>query len=112
MGVRERLCKEGDYPQRESPFRMKMPISIVVPGTCEARDSTMIIQYIDQIISFAAGVWITTLGYGRRYGAQSGDEPQHQKIRRLGKLFRVTGPLLIGVSLILAAGRYYTASQS
>jgi hypothetical protein len=69
--------------------------------------AVLIAQYIDQIISLAAGVWVTALGYSRRYAVQSGGEPQQRKIVLIGKVFRTVGPLLIAVSLLTAAGKYY-----
>jgi hypothetical protein len=68
-----------------------------------------VIQHIDQIIGFAAGVWFTVLGYSSLYAIRSGNEPQVGRTARIKRLFQITGPLLVAVSLILAAGNYHTS---
>jgi hypothetical protein len=68
-----------------------------------------IIQYLDQIIGFVAGVWFTVLGYSSRYAIWFGKEPQLWRAARIKRLFQITGPLLVAVSLILAAGNYHTS---
>jgi hypothetical protein len=70
-----------------------------------------VIQYIDQIIGFGAGAWFTVLGYSSRYGIRSIREPQHRRSALIKRLFQIIGPLLVALSLILAAGNYYTQAM-
>jgi membrane protein DedA with SNARE-associated domain len=70
-----------------------------------------VIQYVDQIIGFGAGMWFTVLGYGGRFGIRSISEPQHQRSALIERLFQIIGPLLVALSLILAAGNYYTQAK-
>jgi hypothetical protein len=66
--------------------------------------------YIDQIIMFAVGVYGTSVGFGwlpSPAPRMSAEDWQ----RRYGRLFKVIGPLLIVVSLLLAIGQYARSSQ-
>ena len=67
----------------------------------------MIAAYIDQIIMFFAGIWACGIGYG--YLPPLGKDPsaQQQWFARFGKMFRIIGPTLVVIALVLAGARYF-----
>jgi hypothetical protein len=67
----------------------------------------MIAEYIDSIILFCVGLWASGVVFGR-LPAPTKDTVAGQKwLAQYGKLFRIAGPSLVAISLILAAGRFF-----
>ncbi|MCG8588239.1 MAG: hypothetical protein MJE66_03035 [Proteobacteria bacterium] len=61
------------------------------------------VQYVDGIIPLLAGIWMTAVGY--RYIAPPGRDASDREawLRRFGGWFRVGGPALILISVLLMA---------
>jgi hypothetical protein len=66
----------------------------------------MIAAYIDQIIMFCAGAWITAVGFGYLPAPAKDPFAQQQWMARFGKLFKICGPLLLVAAMVLAVGKY------
>lgn len=62
----------------------------------------MIAAYIDEIIMFCAGAWMTAVGFG--FLPPPGQNPAGNMawLARFGTLFKWIGPLLVVISIVLA----------
>lgn len=67
----------------------------------------MLAQYIDSIIMLCVGAYACAVGFGAMPAPSKDPVAGQQWLTRYGKLFKVIGPLLIVIALILAAGRYF-----
>jgi hypothetical protein len=69
----------------------------------------MLAQYIDSIIMLFVGAYACAVGFGKLPAPPSKDPVAAQQwLARYGKLFRIIGPLLIVIALILAVGRRFS----
>ncbi len=67
----------------------------------------MIAEYIDSIIMFCVGLWVSGVGFGRLPAPTKDPVAGKQWLAQYGKFFRIAGPALVAGSLILAAGRFF-----
>jgi hypothetical protein len=68
----------------------------------------MLAQYIDSIIMLFVGAYACAVGFGAMPPPPSRDPVAGQHwLARYGKLFRIIGPLLVVLALVLAAGKYF-----
>lgn len=68
----------------------------------------MLAQYIDSIITLLVGAYACAVGYGAMAPPPARDPAAGQQwLARYGKLFRIIGPLLIVIALILAAAKFF-----
>ncbi len=67
----------------------------------------MLAQYIDSIIMLLVGAYASAVGFGAIAAPSRDPIAAQQWLGRYGKLFRVIGPLLIVIALLLAAGKYF-----
>ncbi len=63
----------------------------------------MIAAYIDEIIMFFAGAWMTAVGFGWLPAPGQSPAGGASWLERYGTLFKWGGPLLVAISIILAA---------
>lgn len=67
----------------------------------------MIAAYIDQIIMFSVGIYASLVGF-RVVAPPSKDPAQAQVwLSKFGIFFRVGGPLMIGIAIVLAAAQFF-----
>jgi hypothetical protein len=64
-------------------------------------------DYIDSIIMLGVGAYACAIGYGGLPAPSKDPVAGQQWLARYGKLFRIIGPLLIVIALILAAARAF-----
>lgn len=67
--------------------------------------------YIDHLIMFLAGVYATGVGYGWLASPARGLSAAEWH-RRFGRLFRVIGPMLLSISVLLAFATYLRSAQA
>jgi hypothetical protein len=67
----------------------------------------MLAQYIDSIVMLFVGVYASAVGFGKMPAPTQDPVAGQQWLTRYGKLFRIIGPLLIVIALILAAARLF-----
>lgn len=67
----------------------------------------MLAQYIDSIIMLFVGAYACAVGFGAMPAPSKDPAAGQQWLERYGKLFRIIGPLLVVISLVLAAGKYF-----
>jgi hypothetical protein len=68
----------------------------------------MLAQYIDSIIMLFVGAYACAVGFGAMAPPPARDPVAGQRwLARYGKLFRIIGPLLVVLALVLAAGKYF-----
>lgn len=67
----------------------------------------MLADYIDSIIMLFVGVYACAVGFGAMPAPSKDPIAGQQWLARYGKLFRIIGPLLIVIALILAAAKYF-----
>jgi hypothetical protein len=67
----------------------------------------MIAEYIDSIIMFCVGLWVSGIGFGRLPAPTKDPIAGKQWLAQYGKLFKIIGPLLVVGSLILAAAKFF-----
>jgi hypothetical protein len=60
---------------------------------------------IDQLIMFLVGAGATAIGLGWIAPPGSDDRARQQFMNRFGKLFRIIGPSMIVIAVILATAR-------
>jgi hypothetical protein len=72
----------------------------------------MLATYIDEIIMFGVGLWITGIGYGYLPApGKAGTLLQQQWFARFGGLLKWCGPLLLVISVALAGATYMGLSN-
>jgi hypothetical protein len=69
----------------------------------------MLAQYIDSIFMFAVGAYACAVGFGAMPAPSKDPVAGQQWMARYGRLFKIIGPLLIVIAVILAAGKYLGA---
>jgi hypothetical protein len=62
----------------------------------------MIAEYIDSILMFAVGAYATAVAFGRLSPPTKDIGAAQQWVARYGTWFKIIGPLLILIALILA----------
>jgi hypothetical protein len=67
----------------------------------------MLAQYIDSIIMLLVGAYACAVGFGAMPAPSKDPIAGQQWLARYGKLFKIIGPLLIVIALLLAAGKYF-----
>ena len=68
----------------------------------------MLAEYIDSIFTLLVGIYASAVGFGAIAPPSSGDPVAGQQwFARYGKLFRIIGPTLVVIALVLAAGKYF-----
>jgi len=68
----------------------------------------MLAEYIDSIFMLLVGIYAGAVGFGAIAPPSLSDPVAGQQwLARYGKLFRIIGPLLIVVALVLTAGKYF-----
>ena len=68
----------------------------------------MLAEYIDSIFTLLVGIYASAVGFGVIAPPASSDPVAGQQwLARYGKLFRIIGPLLVVIALVLAAGQYF-----
>jgi hypothetical protein len=67
----------------------------------------MLAQYIDSIIMLLIGAYACSVGYGAMAPPSRDPVAGQQWLDRYGRMFRIIGPLLIVIAVILAASRYF-----
>jgi len=68
----------------------------------------MLAEYIDSIFTLLVGIYASAVGFGAIAPPWSDDPGAgHQWFARYGKLFRIIGPTLVVIALVLAAGKYF-----
>jgi hypothetical protein len=68
----------------------------------------MLAEYIDSIFMLFVGVYACAVGFGAIAPPAAGDPVAGQQwFARYGKLFRIIGPLLVLIALVLAVGKYF-----
>lgn len=67
----------------------------------------MLAEYIDSIIMLFVGAYACAVGFGAMPAPSKDPVAGQQWLARYGKLFKVIGPLLIVIALILAAARHF-----
>jgi hypothetical protein len=67
----------------------------------------MLADYIDSIIMLFVGIYACAVGFGAVPAPSREPAAGQQWLARYGKLFRIVGPLLIVISLILGAAKYF-----
>ena len=66
----------------------------------------MLAEYIDSIFMLLVGIYASAVGFGAIAPPSKDPVAGQQWLARYGKLFRIIGPLLVVIALVLAAGRY------
>lgn len=67
----------------------------------------MLAQYIDSIIMLLVGGYACAVGFGAMPAPSKDPLAGQQWLARYGKVFKVIGPLLVVIALLLAAGKYF-----
>lgn len=67
----------------------------------------MIAEYIDSIIMFVAGAYFTAVAFGRLSPPSKDPVAGQQWLARFGKMLKVVGPLLMVISIALAAAKAF-----
>lgn len=67
----------------------------------------MLADYIDSIIMLLVGAYACAVGFGAMPAPSKDPIAAQQWLGRYGKLFKIIGPLLIVIALLLAAGKYF-----
>ncbi|HEX4973201.1 MAG TPA: hypothetical protein VFV69_19310 [Steroidobacteraceae bacterium] len=68
----------------------------------------MLAEHIDSIFMLLVGIYASAVGFGAIAPPSSSDPVAGQQwLARYGKLFRIIGPLLVVIALVLAAGQYF-----
>jgi hypothetical protein len=68
----------------------------------------MLAEYIDSIFMLLVGIYASAVGFGAIPPPPSRDPAAGQQwLARYGKLFRIIGPLLVVIALVLAAGKFF-----
>ena len=65
----------------------------------------MLAAYFDSIMMFAVGAYATGVGFGRLPPPTTNVAAEQQWFARYGTWFRIVGPMLILIPLILAYGQ-------
>ena len=65
----------------------------------------MLASYIDQIIMFCVGLWATAVGFGYLPMPAKDPAARLQWQARFGTLLKWIGPLLLGISVVLAVAK-------
>ena len=65
----------------------------------------MFAEYIDSIIMFFAGAYFTAVAFGRLPPPSKDPVAGQQWLTRFGKMLKVIGPLLLVISIALAAAK-------
>ena len=65
----------------------------------------MLAAYIDSIIMFAVGVYATGVGFGQLAPPTKDVTAGRQWLARYGNWFRILGPIMMLIALILAYGQ-------
>ena len=68
----------------------------------------MIADYIDSIIMFCVGLYVSAVGFGRLPAPTKDPIAGKQWLTQYGKFFKIGGPLLVVISLILAAAKFFS----
>jgi len=67
----------------------------------------MLADYIDSIFMLLVGVYACAVGFGALPAPSKDPVAGQQWILRYGKMFRIIGPLLIVIALVIAAGKFF-----
>ena len=65
----------------------------------------MLAEYIDSIIMFLAGAYLTAVAFGRLPPPSKDPFAGQQWLTRFGKMLKLIGPLLLLISIALAAAK-------
>lgn len=68
----------------------------------------MLAHYIDSIIMLLVGAYACAVGFGAMPAPSKDPIAAQQWLARYSKLFRIIGPLLVVIALILAAGKRFS----
>ena len=66
----------------------------------------MLADYIDSIFMLLVGAYACAVGFGALPAPSKDPVAGQQWFARYGKMFRIIGPLLIVIALILAGAKY------
>lgn len=68
----------------------------------------MIAEYIDSIIMLCVGLYVSAVSFGRLPAPTKDPIAGKQWLVQYRKFFKIGGPLLIVISLILAAAKFFS----